>query len=113
MAAELRCRPTQLRPGLVRELLERCEAACLSGGDGRGHAATFQRLASERSEPQGLHGQARGGQALQHEDAHAAQGQLDGGQESDRPRPHNHHVDWLLHILRPDMYSVHKLYSVQ
>jgi hypothetical protein len=30
---------------------------------------------------------------LQHEDARAAQGQLDGGQESDRTSSHHHDID--------------------
>ena len=49
----------------------------------------------------------RGGQALQHEDARAAQGQLDGGEEPDRSGPHDHDIDMIFHILRPNMYSVH------
>jgi hypothetical protein len=97
MAAELR--PAPRGPVRPVNLRHRREAARLRGGDGRGHAATLQRLASQRSEPPCLHGHARGGQTLQHEDARAAQGQLDGGQESDRPGAHDHDIDLFFHII--------------
>ena len=97
MAAELGPSTTHVRSVLLRELLHRREAARLCGGDGRGHPATLQCFDSKRSDPPCLHDHARGGQTLQHEDAHAAQSQLDGGQESDRPGSHNHNINLFFH----------------
>jgi hypothetical protein len=81
-----------------------CHAARLRGSDGRGHAAAPQRLDSKRSDPSCLQDDARGGQTLQHQDARAAQGQLDGGQEPDRSCSHHHDIDRLFHVLNPNIY---------
>ena len=101
------------RPGavwslLLRGLLHRREGALLCGGDGRGHPTTLQCFDSKRSDPPCLHDHARSGQTLQHKDAHAAQSQLDGGQEPDRPGSHNHNINLFFHKSSPRLYSVHR-----
>ena len=67
--------------------------------------------ASKRSDSSRLQDHARDGQTLQHQDVDAAQRQFDGGQESDRPGADNHNIgdniDLGIHILYPNMYSVH------
>ena len=94
MAAVLRSFGPRVGPGLRH----RGKAARLRGGDGRRHAAAFQCFESQRSEPAGLHLQARGGQALEDKDAGSTQRQLDGGQESDWAGAHNHNVSLPIHL---------------
>jgi hypothetical protein len=106
MADELGPFTTHIRSVLLGELVDHREAALLCGGEGCSHPAALQRFGSKRSNPPCLHGHVRGGQTLQHEDMHASQSQLNGGQESDRPGSHNHNINQFFQALTLSIYQV-------
>jgi len=104
MAAELRLRAARRAAGLRHEGRQRGEAAGLRHGERRRHATPLQGLGALRADASRLLGHAGRGQAFQHEDAHAAQLQLDGGQQAHRPRAHHHDVGLPIHRLNLLIY---------
>jgi hypothetical protein len=88
MAAEL-CASAAKRGS---SLLHGREGARFRGCERRGHPATLQRFGAERADPACLQNKTWGVKALDHENARAAQGQFDRGEEADWPRTHDDYI---------------------